>query len=179
MLKNLQLFWGLILVLVTVALTRFVPHPPNLTAIGALALWSPIYFANKRWSFAIPAIALFLTDLVLGFYAGMVWVYGTMTLIAIASLWLEPQKNIVRSSMAAIFASLCFFFVTNFGVWTEGVLYPLTGTGLADSYIMGLPFLKYQILGDLLYCSIAFWAYRSLFVFENKAKPVEKGSSTT
>jgi hypothetical protein len=49
----------------------------------------------------------------------------------------------------AFLASLVFFIVSNFGVWREGQLYPMTISGLIECYVMGIPFFGRQMIGDV------------------------------
>jgi len=60
-------------------------------------------------------------------------------------------------------ASLFFFFWTNFGVWLTSGLYPSTANGLLTSFIMGLPFLKMQVLGNLIVVPTAALAFHFLW----------------
>ena len=57
---------GMILV---AAASRLIPHPPNFIPVAALALFGGASFASKRAAFFVPLAGLFLSDLVLGFYA--------------------------------------------------------------------------------------------------------------
>ncbi len=55
------------------AALRLVPHPPNFTPVGAMALFSGAYLGRRGLiAFAAPLGALLLSDAILGFYAGMV-----------------------------------------------------------------------------------------------------------
>ena len=56
--------------IVAAAALRLVPHPPNFTPIGAMALFSGAYLGRRGLAFAAPLGALLLSDLVLGFYHG-------------------------------------------------------------------------------------------------------------
>jgi len=49
--------------------------------------------------------------------------------------------------------ALFFYFYTNFGVWLIGNLYPHTFSGLIQSYVMGLPFLRLHAVGSVLLLS--------------------------
>src|SRR5438046_2021568 len=49
------------------ALSRLLPHPPNVTPIAAMALFAGAHFRNWRIAFLMPIAAMFLSDLVLGF----------------------------------------------------------------------------------------------------------------
>jgi hypothetical protein len=53
------------------ALSRLVPHPPNLASVSAVALFGGAYFSDRRMAYLVPLTALLLSDLALGFYRGM------------------------------------------------------------------------------------------------------------
>ena len=59
---------GLIL---AAAASRLLPHPPNFTPIGAVALFGGACLADKRLAFLVPLAAMFLSDLVIGLHRGM------------------------------------------------------------------------------------------------------------
>ena len=149
------------LVLLGVA-TRLVPHPANFTAIGALALWSTTLFESRKAAFAIPLLAMLISDLVLGLHPLLLWVYGAFMAISIISLWIEPRVSGSRAVAGSLAASLLFFALTNFGVWTQGQMYPMNASGLAECFAMGIPFLKNQIAGDLFYTVLLGAAARAL-----------------
>ena len=58
----------IILFIAVAAIFRLLPHLPNATPIAAMALFSGVYFNNKKYAFIIPLLAMFLSDLFLGFY---------------------------------------------------------------------------------------------------------------
>jgi len=92
------------------------------------------------------------------------WVYGSFLLIVLLGqraqrigqrggiLW----KQIVFLSMAS---SVLFFLITNFGVWVSGTMYPKTIQGFWECYVMGLPFFRNTIVGDLGYNLVFFGSY--------------------
>src|SRR5712691_9614525 len=57
------------------ALSRLLPHPPNVTPIAAMALFGGAYFRDRKIAYLLPIAAMFFSDLVLGFTA-----YGTVML---------------------------------------------------------------------------------------------------
>jgi hypothetical protein len=67
--NSINLRFGVIVGMITVAaLSRFLfltPSLANFSPVGAMALFGGAYFANKRWSYAIPMLALWLSNLVL------------------------------------------------------------------------------------------------------------------
>ena len=142
----------IVLLFVSVALlSRYLPHPPNMTAVGALALFTGSLWGQRLLAPLIPLAVLFISDLFLGFHSTMVWVYAGFILVALMGSVLQPQKSWGRTFSAAGLTSLIFFTVSNFGVWATGGLYPLTAQGLAQCYLMALPFLESQVLGDLVF----------------------------
>ena len=96
------------------ALTRFIPHLPNFTAVGAMALFGGAYFANKKVAFAVPLIAMFITDLFLGFHSTIIAVYLAFALIVVIGMTMVQKKNVSNVLIASIVASVSFFVITNF-----------------------------------------------------------------
>lgn len=142
--------------------SRLVPHPWNLTSITAVALFGGAYFEDRRLAFAVPLAALFLSDLVLGFYSGMPIVYLTFALIVGVGVWLSRRRQPALIAGAALFSSILFFLLTNLGVWAFGSIYPRTMAGLEACYIAAIPFFRGSVEGDLLYTLILFGGFAVL-----------------
>ena len=138
---------------------RLVPHPPNFAPIAAMALFGGAYL-NRRYALVVPIAALLLSDLVIGFYSPlvMVSVYGSFVLTGLMGLWLKKRKSAGNVVLTAMGASILFFLVTNFAVWAAGS-YARDLSGLAQSYVMGLPFFRNTLLGDLFYTGVFFGGY--------------------
>lgn len=162
-------------------MSRFLPHPPNLTALGALALFAPAVFSS-RWGlkFAIlaPLAVLFVSDLVFGFYPGLAFVYASFALMALLGAALRPQKSLVRAGLSVPLASVIFFVVTNFGVWLMSGLYPKTAAGLVESYVMAIPFFGNQFLGNAIFVTAFAIAYRSLVADQTATDAVLSGATS-
>lgn len=162
----------LIGVVLLAAFSRLVPHPWNFTPIGAMALFSGAHFSDKRLAFSVPLSALFLSDLFLGFYKGLPFVYGTFALIVCLGFWIKPRKRALPIGAAALSASLLFYVSTNFWKWALGVLYPKTFAGLVTCFIAALPFLQNTMAGDLVYTALLFgswaWAERAIPVLQER-----------
>jgi hypothetical protein len=147
---------GLVL---TAILTRFIPHWPNFTAVGALALFGGAMLGFSWLSLSAVLAALFLSDLVLGFHTTMIAVYGAAALnVLVGSLALKKSTP-ARLLFVSLFSSFGFFLITNFAVWALDTMYSKNVSGLTQAYLMGLPFLAHQILGDLFYTAAIFSAY--------------------
>ncbi|MBI1806256.1 MAG: hypothetical protein HYR76_04290 [Ignavibacteria bacterium] len=141
------------------ALSRVLPHPPNVVPITALALFSGVYL-EKRQTFIIPIVAMLLSDYVIGFYTGMIWVYGSFVAIGVIGLWLRKHPGFITTFAATLAGSILFFVVTNFGVWVSSqVTYSHTLAGLTECYVAAIPFFRNTLLGDVFYVGAMFGLY--------------------
>lgn len=168
---------GIIALLIFVAAaTRLLPHPPNMTPIGAMALFGGAYFGKKYLSLIIPFAALFLSNLVLDnviyaeFNEGFVLfrpttlaVYGAIGLIAFMGSGLLKQVTASKVVVGALSATAIFFLVTNFGAWLTSPIYTKDFSGLMQSYAAGLPFLRNTLIGDLVFSGALFGIYQLAF----------------
>jgi hypothetical protein len=142
--------------IVSAAASRLIPHPPNFTAVGALALFGGVHVGDRRLGFLAPLAALFLSDLVLGFHSLVPWVYGSFGLIVCFGFWVRRKLSVSRVATASFTGSVLFYLITNFGVWAALDAYPKNTAGLIACYVAGLPFLVSTVLGDLFYAAILF-----------------------
>ena len=153
----------LVTMILAAALSRLAPHPPNFTAIGALALFGGAQFSDRRAALLVPLAAMLLSDLGLGFYPHMDWwVYGSFALIVCMGLWLRSRRTAWRIAGASLMASTLFFLVTNFPVWLHGTLYAKSFAGLMACYVAALPFFGNTLLGDGFYCMALFGGFALL-----------------
>jgi hypothetical protein len=144
------------------AMSRLIPHPPNMTSIAAVALFGGAYFSDKRLAFAVPVAALFLSDLVLGLYRHMEVVYLSFALVVLIGAGLQRRRAAPFVAGAAVLSSALFFAITNFGVWVFEPLYPKTVAGLIGCYVAAIPFFWNTLTGDLLYTLVLFGGFALL-----------------
>ncbi len=138
------------------AFTRFIPHLPNFTAVGAMALFGGAYFTNKKLAFAVPLIAMFLTDLFLGFHSTILSVYFAFALMVVIGMTMIQKKKVSNIVLASLTAAVLFFVITNFAFWMTDVMYPMTASGLAACYTAAIPFFGYNLAGNLFYSGVMF-----------------------
>ena len=149
-------FAALCTLVLLAALARLLPHPPNFTPVGALALFGGATFADRRLGFAIPLAAMLLADAALGFHSGMPVVYAAFAAIVGIGLLLRRARTPLRLAGASLAASVLFFVVTNFAVWAMGSLYPKTPAGLLACYAAALPFFRNTLAGDAFFTAALF-----------------------
>jgi hypothetical protein len=142
------------------AVLRLVPHPPNFTPIGAMALFSGAYLGRRGLAFAAPLGAMVLSDAVLGFYAGFWITYLAVALIVVVGWVALSRVSVIRVAGAAIASSVIFFAVSNFGTWALSGMYPHTLAGLSACYVAAIPFFQNTVAGDLFYATLLFGGFR-------------------
>lgn len=165
---------GVIIGMIALAVaTRLIPHPWNVTAVTAVALFGGAMLRDWRLALIVPLTAMWLSDVVLnnliyqqyfdGFvlwHSDLAWTYAAVALTVLLGRWLlSSRRGAVRIAGISVTASSLFFVLTNFGVWASGMLYPLTASGLIACYIAALPFYAQQLVGDLVWCGVLFGGY--------------------
>lgn len=135
--------------------------PPNFAPITAIALFAGAYLGNRGLAVIIPVIAMLISDIFIGFYDLRILsaVYLSFIISGILGFCLRRHRSMSKVCGITLSASILFFLTTNFAVWLFSGMYPLTASGLWQSYLLGLPFFKYTLLGDIFYVSIMFGLY--------------------
>lgn len=143
-------------------LLRVIPHIPNFTPVGGLSL-----FLGSRVGFfqgsIVLSLVMIISDFFIGFHSKMMWVYGSFIISVFLGSFLRKKTSPIALFFMSFFSSFIFYLITNFGVWFEGILYPKTLSGLLNSYIMGIPFYKNAIIGDILFSFFYFYFFEYLY----------------
>lgn len=140
------------------AMVRIVPHPWNLTPVGAMALFSGAAFRNRWLSFLFPLLALLAGDAIVGFHVLMPVVYASFLISIVIGFWLRKNRSILRLAGAVLLSAIQFFLITNFGVWEFLNSYAKTFSGLVECYVAGLPLLWNTLAGDAFFSALLFGA---------------------
>jgi hypothetical protein len=137
------------------AMARLIPHAPNFAPVAAIAIAASLCL-NKKWSVILPMGALFVSDLLIGFYDWklMAVVYVSFGMIGIFSWLLKKHGNFLNVVATSLGASVFFFLITNLAVWFFSAWYPKTLAGLALCLEAGLPFFRNTLMGDLFYTTV-------------------------
>jgi len=139
---------GIILIL---TLSRLIPHPPNFTPLIAIAILSAYLFANIYISLIIILVSMLLSDLFIGFYNHVLFVYGALFLISYFIYKIKIKIKFRNLFFFCFGSSLVFFLVSNFGVWFLGALYEKNFNGLINCYILAIPFFKNTFLPTIIF----------------------------
>ncbi len=155
---------------VLAALLRLLPHPPNFSPVGGLALFGGARL--KGWqAYVVPLLVMLITDpirsLVEGHYAAYSWatlvIYGCFLInVALGRVLLQHSSNIARIGLVSVLGSIQFYLFTNLPSWWGNPIYGHTAAGFAACYLAALPFFGRTLLGDLFYSGLLFSAYAML-----------------
>lgn len=160
-------------VVLLVALSRLIPHPPNFACIGAMALFAG-YNIRSVGGLAIPLLALLTSDILghllrvpgMGFYEPltMTLVYSGFAATSLLGRFLATRVSqgrmgtpwITTSLVAASLAgSTLFFLLSNFGVYLRGD-FGYTIDGFVRCYVAAIPFFGNTVMGDLFFGVVLF-----------------------
>lgn len=149
-----------IFVLLAIAV-RFLPHPLAFTPVAA----SLLFFGARgsRRQMWVPLAMLAASDVMLTklYYAYpfswdhyVTWVWYAAILFL--GTRLASNAKPLRIAGAALASSVSFFVLSNFAVWACWDMYPKNFGGLMTSYVVGLPYFRREVVGDLLFTAVMF-----------------------
>jgi hypothetical protein len=160
----LKISTGIFLIL---ALSRFVPHPPNFTSLIALSFYVPALFGTRYLPVLI--ISFIITDLFIGLHGLALFTWGSVIFIGIFAKFFN--KNRLNRMMGALSGAIVFYVVTNFGVWSLGS-YGYTAEGLMMCYTLALPFFGYTLVSTIIFSFIIEFVYHFLLLRKFKSKKI-------
>lgn len=131
------------------AITRFIPHPPNFTSLITLSFYVPAIFGISFIPFVI--FAFIATDIVIGLHSTIFFTWGSVLLIGLISKYF--LNNFSSRIIGALSGAVIFFIITNFGVWSLGS-YGYNFNGLLMCYIAAIPFFSYTIISTLFFSAM-------------------------
>ena len=146
-------------IFITLAASRFIPHPPNFTSLLALSFYVPALLGLRY----LPAlvISFLLTDLIIGFHGVTLFTWGSIILIGLGSKFFT--KTILNRIFGSLLGASLFFIITNFGVWTLGT-YPYTVEGFLLCYTLAIPFFTYSLIYTFIFSGVIEGVYKLNFI---------------
>jgi len=187
-------------VAVVAGFARLIPHPWNLTPMGAVGI-----FGGSRlpaWlAFTLPLGILAASDAVI--YAWKGWspfnpvVYASFLVYVLLGYFLLRKPTALKVVGVSLLGSLQFFLLTNFAIWLTASVpaadlgglasawvpsnhadypqllrYSFDLSGLLACYVLALPFYGGTLAGDLVYPLVLFGVHRWLIEPAGDAAPV-------
>jgi len=140
-----------ILLVFLAAACRLLPHAPNFTPIGAMALYAGSEIKDVKLALLMTLSAMLLSDLVIGSDITSVAVYFSLAITVILGRYFRSTKNVGVGVLSASVSATLFFLITNFAVWLASGIYPLTSEGLAACFTAAIPFFGNTMSSEYLY----------------------------
>ena len=130
---------------------------PNLEIVTASSLIAAVFLA-RRAAVVVPLAIMVASDIIIGNSSILLFTWSGFALIGLGGLvlrrWRARPGRLMLASLGAGVAASAFYFVwTNFGVWLlgDGTMYAKTWAGLVQCYVMGLPFYRTMLEGNLVF----------------------------
>lgn len=148
--------WMVAAILIVGFLSRVIPHAWDFTPVLALSLFAGAFLPGRQ-KFIVPIGLMFLTDCVLGFYPSFLMTWLAIAASVAIGLFLQKSVSSVRIAACSLGAAVAFFLISNLGVWFFD--YPKTWQGLADCYLLAMPFFRNSLLSTLMYGFVLIGGY--------------------
>ncbi len=154
------------LFVIAAMLFRLLPHPWNMTPIGAMFIFSGATFRSRAQSLLVPLGVLMLSDYAVDhfiYHGAYAW-FSPYTWLGFLAMglggWMLRGRLRWSGVLAAsVGASVAFYLISNFGVWIGWNMYPATLAGLVQCYTAALPFFRNALVGDIAWSALMFGCY--------------------
>lgn len=153
---------------------RLLPHAPNFTAVGAIALLGGAVLSRKL-ALLLPVAIMAISDAVIGFYPGMLYTWLGFVGVAGFGMIFRNASFLNKTLTGSIGGSAIFFVVSNFGVWIAGGMYQPTIEGLIRCYVMAIPFYGATLSSGVVFGAVLFGMHSLIRVPRVR---IEKAMST-
>ena len=161
---------ALFLIILSILLRTVWHIGPNIEFVTTASLLAGLYL-GKRWAFIVPFVSIVLSDLFMGNKTIYLFTWSAYLLIglgsAVFSLFAnrKPFRKVINAGLFGLGAGFFFYLFTNFGVWLldSWNMYPDTVTGLIQSYVMGLPFLRFTLTGNIVFAVMSVGSIEYVF----------------
>ena len=154
--NTMKYSYGMLLIL-SLAFIRLVPHAPNFTPIIAIAIYAGIKFDNKYLALIVPIFSMVISDFFIGFHSSMLAVYFCIVLNVFIGIFFSKKFTLIKYMYLSFLGACVFFVITNFSVWLLSDMYPVSIQGLTSCYILALPFFQNTLFSTLFFGCIIFY----------------------
>ena len=140
-------------------------YPWNFSPILPLCIFGAAVFAKRTVAYLAPLAIYLAGDLGIwaltgradwAFYAEQPITYLSVALVVSCGFIARFQHSWGRIAAAGLGSAIVFFIVSNFGVWAFGATYPKTWAGLAECYVMAIPFLRNTLISMGVFLPLLF-----------------------
>ena len=145
-----------VVAILTLALFRLIPHPPNFTPILAMSIFAGMKFKNNLYSYIIPIMVMFISDIFIWLHSGMLVIYPTLLITTLIA------RNFNTINSASIISSTLFFITSNLQVWLISNMYGKNILGLIECYTAAIPFFGMTLISTFIYSYVLFLSFELL-----------------
>jgi hypothetical protein len=146
---------------------------PNVEFVTAATLIS-VFYLGRIWAIIVPFAIMAISDIFIGNTNIFIFTWSAYLVLGYLSYLsnlghLRGLAKILAATGLGISASIWFYLWTNFGVWLldSWGMYPKTLSGLISCYIMAIPFLKYNLVGNLVFVPSTFILTEALYAYNH------------
>tara|TARA_B100001564_G_scaffold240329_1_gene203378 strand:+ start:875 stop:1390 length:516 start_codon:yes stop_codon:yes gene_type:complete len=154
-----------IIMMTLLIISRMISDIPNFTATIALIMFTSYLIRDKFLSVLVILVSQIISDLYIGIYSSMFFVYGAYVFIALLSPIIMNKLSFKSVLISSLVTPTIFYIVSNFGVWITGSTYPLSLDGLIMCYVAGIPFFDETLLSTVVF-SVTIYVMMKLIVKE-------------
>jgi hypothetical protein len=163
------LWFAMILIAVAYRVaTPYLGGLSNFAPLMAITLCAAVYLPRK-WAFAVPFIALLISDLILNSYyhtplfqSFMLATYSCYLLSALMGLWISRHKNAGTLLGGCLASTLLFYVATNTLAWAADPSYAQSFGGWLQALTIGdrihqpatWVFLRNSLVSDLIFTAL-------------------------
>ncbi|OGG13422.1 hypothetical protein A3D77_04985 [Candidatus Gottesmanbacteria bacterium RIFCSPHIGHO2_02_FULL_39_11] len=160
--KTDKAIFAFLLILLAILFRTALHVGENVEFVTTATLISSLYL-GKKWAILVPLITLLISDAIIGNTSIFLFTWSAYLFLGMVSYCgyrlrkIKSLPKIFASLGFAISGSLWFFLWTNFGVWLLDThhMYEKDMAGLLKSYVMGVPFFKNNLVGNLFFIFIS------------------------
>jgi len=154
-----------VIMMTLLVISRMISDIPNFTATIALIMFTSYLIRDKFQSVLVILVSQIISDLYIGIYSSMFFVYGAYVFIALLSPIIMNKLSFKSVLISSLVTPTIFYIVSNFGVWITGSTYPLSLDGLIMCYVAGIPFFDETLLSTVVF-SVTIYVMMKLIVKE-------------
>ncbi len=165
------------ILIVSAAILKITTFPHSVNPIIAISLFSGAIIKDRKFAFAMPLIAMFISDVMLelfniapGFYGmGQIGNYASLLMVTVLGFSMK-NTNLIRIGCYSVISSILFFVLSNTNCFFFD-FYNTYGTGFSgwvNCLVAGIPFLKNSLLTDLCFNVVIFSGYVFALKYANR-----------
>ena len=163
-----------IIMMTLLIISRMISDIPNFTATIALIMFTSYLIRDKFQSVLVILVSQIISDLYIGIYSSMFFVYGAYIIIALLTPMIMNKLSFKSILISSLIAPTIFYVISNFGVWIIGHGYPLTLDGLIACYVAAIPFFDETLLSTVIFSITIFIMMKIIFKEPEKLILVKK-----